>query len=436
VDELDEDYYPPRRNGAGRVVVVLVVLGALTLTAWAGEKRYHLVEWAEAVARGGSTTAPVDPRSGTLLAEGERALLAGDVDAAQTAFDKASVLTGTDPQILLDLSRVAAAKADVSWLKLRLLAPDATDAIRVAKADLGEHAAVAVRTAQDAATAKPDDPRALTAKVDALRLAGETDAARMLVVAVFGRASEPETAYVLAALDMTQPAPAWPSIADRLRVAAAGEWSSGRAHAALVYALAKAGDIAGAKAEMSKLDALARPYPCLPDLRALLMAGQAAPAPAADARDAGASADTGPDAARPAKGSVTQGAAQGASDEPGDTTPAGPLLAANQAMGVHDYSRAEQIYQAILTSQPGDSQALSGLGDIARARNDHQGAISAYRRAVAVNPSYLPALLGLADTQWFGGERAAAVSGYKNIEDHFPEGTYPDYVRSRASGTQ
>ncbi len=104
-------------------------------------------------------------------------------------------------------------------------------------------------------------------------------------------------------------------------------------------------------------------------------------------------------------------------------------------MAVHDFSRAEQIYHAILTSTPGDSQALSGLGDIARARGDTQGAIASYRKAVAVNPSYLPALLGLADTQWFGGDKAAAVSGYRNIEDHFPEGTYPEYVRSRASGT-
>ena len=436
MNDLGDDYYPPRRGGVGRVVVGLVVVGACVLLAWAAEKRYQVFERVEAEARHGGAAPEVDPRVGPLEAEGERALIAGDLEAAQSAFDKASVLGSADPRVLLDLARVAAAKADVPWLKLRLLAPDSAgaaasvDEVRVAKADLGEHAAVALRAAQDAASAKPDDPQALTAKIDAMRLAGETDAARAIVVAVFGRAGEPETAYVLAALEMTQATPSWPSIVDRLRVAAAGEWSSGRAHAALVYALVKAGDVGGARAEMAKLDAMARPYPCLGNLRGLL----AAATPVAAVVDAGAPADAGLDASRGPKGTAVAQGTQGSTDESGDVTPAGPLLAANQAMAVHDFARAEQIYQGILVSQPGDSQALSGLGDIARARGDTHGAIASYRRAVAVNPSYLPALLGLADTQWFGGDRAAAISGYKNIADHFPEGTYPEYVRSRASG--
>ncbi len=429
MDDFEGDYEGPRKNNAARVVVTLIVLAGLVLLAWVAEKRFHVVEWVEAeVAHGGSTGEP-DPRVAPLLAEGERALVAGDVDAAQTAFDKASVLAGTDPHVDLDLARVAAAKGDVAWLKLRILPPDATDEIRVANADLGRYAALSVRASQDALSAKPDDPQALTAKINALRLAGETDAARANVVAVFGRASDPETAYVLALLEMTQTPPPWASVLDRLRLAAAAEWSSGRAHAALLYALTKSGDLAAARGEMVKLDALPRPYPCLANLRALLVAATPPPPAATDTHDAGAP-DAAPDAARAPKA-----ASQGASDdESSDTTPAGPLLAANQAMGVHDYGRAEQIYQAILTSQPNDSQALSGLGDIARARGDTQGAISAYRRAVSVNPSYLPALLGLADTQWFGGDKAAAVSGYKNIEEHFPEGTYPEYVKGRVGG--
>jgi tetratricopeptide (TPR) repeat protein len=428
--EGDRDYEAPRRNNAARVVVTMVVLAGLVLLAWVAEKRLHVVEWVEAeVAHGGGPGEP-DPRVAPLLAEGERALIAGDVDAAQTAFDKASVLAGNDGHVDLDLARVAGAKGDVAWLKLRILPPDATDEIRVANADLGRYAALSVRASQDALNTKPDDPQALTAKINALRLAGETDAARANVVAVFGRASDPETAYVLALLEMTQTPPPWASILDRLRLAAAAEWSSGRAHAALLYALAKSGDLPAARSEMVKLDALPRPYPCLVNLRALLVA---APPPTPDATatlDAGAP-DAGPDAARAPKAAGGQGPSD---DESGDTTPAGPLLAANQAMAVHDYARAEQIYQAILTSQPNDSQALGGLGDIARARGDSQGAISAYRRAVSVNPSYLPALLGLADTQWFGGDKAAAVSGYKNIEEHFPEGTYPEYVKGRVSG--
>lgn len=428
VDDFEDDYIPPRRNGVARFVVTVVVVSALAFCAWVAEKRFHVVQAVEAALGHTQAAAPqADPRVASFLADGERALIAGDLDGAQSDFDKASVLPGVDARVSLDLARVAAAKADVPWLELRLLPPQATDAIRVARASLAEHAAVAVHAAQDAANAHPDDTRALTAKIDALRLSGEVDAAHGYVVAVFGKAAEPETAYVLALLEMAQASPPWPAIADRLRNAAAGEWSTGRARAALVYALFEAGDVTGARAEMSKLEALARPYPALPSLRALL-AGPVASVTAADGRDAGA--DASPDASHPRAAS-----AQAPPEESDDSTPAGALVTANQAMAVHDFSRAEQIYHAILTSTPGDSQALSGLGDIARARGDTQGAIASYRKAVAVNPSYLPALLGLADTQWFGGDKAAAVSGYRNIQDHFPEGTYPEYVHSRASGT-
>ena len=432
VNDFEDDLYPPRRSGAARVVVMLVVAIALVFVAWVAEKRFRLVEWAEAEMTHGSVALPADPRLASFLDEGERDFVTGDLDGAQSALDKASVLSGPDARVSLDLARVASARADIPWLKLRMLSPDAADEIRITKATLTEEATIAVRAAQDAVTAHPDDTQALAAKIDALRLAGEIDAARGYVVAVFGKAADPETAYVLAALEMAQGAPAWPAVIERLRIAASGEGSSGRVHAALVYALVNVGDLAGAKAEMAKLDSLARPYPCLGNLRALL--GRAAQPVSTDQHDAGAAADAAAEGGRAPKGAAM--GAQASNDESGDTTPAGPLVSANQAMAVHDYSRAEQLYQAILASQPGDSQALSGLGDIAHARGDTQGAISAYRRAVATNPSYLPALLGLADTQWFGGEKAAAVSGYKNIADHFPEGTYPEYVRSRAGGAQ
>jgi hypothetical protein len=61
-------------------------------------------------------------------------------------------------------------------------------------------------------------------------------------------------------------------------------------------------------------------------------------------------------------------------------------------------------------------------------------AIASYKRAIAVNPSYLPALLGLADTQWASGDRASATRVYKEIVDRFPEGTYPAYVKQRVEG--
>jgi hypothetical protein len=48
----------------------------------------------------------------------------------------------------------------------------------------------------------------------------------------------------------------------------------------------------------------------------------------------------------------------------------------------------------------------------------------------------LPALLGLGDTQWAQNDHAGATRTYKRIVDHFPDGTYPDYVTQRAAQSQ
>jgi tetratricopeptide (TPR) repeat protein len=100
-----------------------------------------------------------------------------------------------------------------------------------------------------------------------------------------------------------------------------------------------------------------------------------------------------------------------------------------------EFTRAQEIYEAIVTRNPGDSEALSSLGDVARAQGDLGGAIAAYKRAISVNPSYLPALLGQADTLWASGDRPAALRSYADIVDRFPEGTYPGYVKQRVDGT-
>jgi len=57
------------------------------------------------------------------------------------------------------------------------------------------------------------------------------------------------------------------------------------------------------------------------------------------------------------------------------------------------------LYEAALAKSPGDSQALAGLGDAARAQHDSGTAKSFYQRALANNPNYLPALIGLADVE-------------------------------------
>jgi tetratricopeptide (TPR) repeat protein len=425
----DNLYLPPRRRRMGGWIVAFFLLPSLVLIGWVAEKRFHVVALLEHRATPPSS---VDPRVESFLTEGERALGEGDLEGAQGDFDKASVLTERDPRVLVGEARVAAAKADVPWLRLRLLLPHASEEARVTTAVLNERVALASRTADDALSAAPQDPLAMRAKLDALRLAGDSQAARGYVVAVFAQASEPETAYVLAVLDLGQPASPLATVVDRLRAATAGTGAAGRARAALVYALVKSGDMAGAKVELAKLDAQARLYPLLPDLHMWMALDPAATAarPLAEL-PAASSAPSATDPAGSAQSPAAPGAAAAAAGDPARAGPRSTLQAANQAISRGDFDRAERIYQGILATDPNDSQALAGLGDVRRLHGDPWGAIDAYQSAIKINPSYLPALLGLADTQWSRGDKAGAARSYKRIVDGFPDGMYPDYVSQR-----
>ena len=419
----DEAYDVPGRRRVGGWVVAFVLLLAVGVVGWVVAKPYL-------GARSAPAAPQLDGRAQTFLGEGEKAMADGDLETAQQAFDKASALAEHDPRVLLDEARVAGAKADIPWLKLRLLAADAAAESRTTKSLFDDRLARARRTADDALAAAPEDPAAARAKIDALRLADDRDGARTYVGKVTTLADQAETTYVLAALDLAEPSPLWATVIDRLRSAAGREGNAGRARAALVYALSKSGDLAAAKAELAKLDALTRSYPCSPNLHALI--DQAPPKssaerPATTANAPHANGVTPP--SHPAMAPERSGA--GSSDGvPGDQASA--MQAASQAFKRADFGRARRIYEALVSRSPSDSEALSGIGDVARAQGDAAGAIAAYKRALAVNPSYLPALLGVADTEWANGDRANAQRAYKDITNRLPEGTYPSYVKTRA----
>ena len=438
LDEDDLAEVLPRNGRVGGWVIAVIVLAGVSGLGYYALRPYLGGRTA------GVVTAAIDPRATQFVTDGERAIGEGNLDVAKENFDKASALAEKDPRVLLDLARLAAARADVPWLKMRLLPPDSADDIASTKQSLDELSGIARKAADASVAASPDDPASVRAKVDALRIAGERDAARTFVAKIIASAAQPETAYVLAALDLAELDPLWPTIIDRLRLAAGGEGNAGRARAALVYALARSGDATGAKAELDKLTTLARPHPLAGALRAFLARGPQA----AGSKTVGPSVDGGAKVpsvvdvsslpvARPAGGGGGVAPAGGGGGGGGAPLPGDPRVLLEQAENAKnkgDYDRAKMLYEAALAKSPGDSQALAGLGDAARAQHDSGTAKSFYQRALANNPNYLPALIGLADVEVEEGDHERAQKAYKDIVDRFPEGSYPGRVKQRAEG--
>jgi predicted Zn finger-like uncharacterized protein len=296
--DTDEVVYSrPQRAGAMRWVVAVVMLGTLGVLGATVGRRW-LEEHGGAGAPKGAASS--DARVDDLVALGERALADGDLEGAKESLIRASALADKDKRVLVDLARLAAANADVPWLRLRLLPESAKDARAVAKRELDDAAGRARKAADRAAEVAPDDPSTVRVKIDALRLLDDRAVARSLAPRVSGASLSPETAYVLAALDLAEAEPAWATVIERLRLAASAETSPGRARVALAYALARSGDSAGARAELDRIAQASRPSSLLPDLRAFV--GAASPIVDAGVRDAAPDAKAVDVAALPAVG--------------------------------------------------------------------------------------------------------------------------------------
>lgn len=422
------DAAPRRRPVGGFIVAAIVLGGALTMAAFWAQKNLGGLSGKP------TASAPaVDPRVAELLVAGEKALADGNLEVAKTQLDKASALAEKDPHVLLGIARLAAVRADLPWLKQRLLAPEAADEQRVAKNEVTELAFAARKAADDALAVAPDDPAALRAKIDALRIADDRDGARALVPKINASQSQPESAYVLAALDLAETEPLlWSTLIERLKTASSVETGPGRGRAALVYALARSGDVVGAKAEVERLAAMPRPHPLLPLLRAYAEKAK----PRGDAGVAEAAGDGG---AKPGtKVGVTGTGGTGGGGNGGGGIPGDPremLVQAEKARGKGDLERARTLYNAAIEKNPNDSEAIAGLAGIAYAQHDLNGARAEYKRVLAINPNYMPALIGLADVEWDSGNHDAASKMYKEIVDRYPEGAYPARAKTRSEGS-
>lgn len=428
---------PPTSDGIGwgLPLALVAVLGAVGYGLYAADASNRASTTPSASAST-SASAPSPGRVEQLLLDGELALSEGNLEGATEAFAKASALVdGKSARVALDQARLAVVRADIAWLRMRALPADAADEIRTTRQSLSELTYKAREAIEAALALSPNDPPTLRAKVDVLRISGEVEVARGLVPRVVAAlAAEPETAYVLAALDLAHPGAVPPAVIDRLHIASLGEGGLGRARALLVYALSRTGDVASAQRELTSLQASARPHPATSLLASMVAATKPAPAAKPEApapRPEAPKPETPPQPAQPPAAPAAGGAA--ASNDPKPTgSPQDLLHKANEARRSGDYAKARGLYVATLSRNPGDSEALSGLGDTARAEGDRAGAMGFYKSAIAINPNYLPSQLALADLLWEGGDRVEAQKRYEDIAHRFSPTLLPERVRQRA----
>jgi tetratricopeptide (TPR) repeat protein len=406
-----------------RWVVGLVVLGGLGLLAATAGRNYVTQFTAQTPAAVTS-----DPRIEKLLDSAARQYALGDLEGAKADFDKASVLAEKDPGVALGLARIEAARADRVWLKLRLLAADDTERANLSS-ELRSRAAKLQAALSSAKALAPHDNRTVELQIDLLRIEGKVGEARGHAGGLSSSAGSPDTAYALAALDVADTSPSWPTVLQRLETAMAGDRGVGRAHALWIYALAESGDVAGARRELGQLAGTGpagSPHPLLDSLRAFILRKEAETgAPDATAGMGGA---TGAGGAPSAAGSATE--VTGNSEASGFQ---GLLERASAARRAGENDRAERLYEEVLAVQPSNVEALSGLADIARRRGQTATAESYYERVLANNPGFLPALIGAADIKWAGGDRAGAVRLYRRVG---PDTMYSERAEQRIAQFQ
>jgi predicted Zn finger-like uncharacterized protein len=307
-----------KRGGSVRWIVGVVLLGATALLAATVGRKYLVTAPAPTAA-----TAPAsDERVVKLVEEGEKSLADGDLDAAKEKLDKASALAENDPRVVTLLARLAVVRADLRWLKVRILPSEGAEAA-LAKAELADAVEKMKRAVDTAKAVLPNDATVRRCRVDALRIAGDRSAARALVGEMPAAGKTLDDELTLAALDLGEPKPVWPTVIERLRGASAADGNLGRARSMLVYALAASGDPAGAKAEHDRLAALARPHPLTATLLVFMArmetdqpAATAPPVTAGTAKPSAAPTTAPTAAATSVPGPV-------ASSQPGATPPGG-----------------------------------------------------------------------------------------------------------------
>lgn len=84
------------------------------------------------------------------------------------------------------------------------------------------------------------------------------------------------------------------------------------------------------------------------------------------------------------------------------------------------FDLAEQLSDAIVAMAPGYAEGWNRRALVAYLKQDFAGAVSALRRALALEPSHFKALDGIAQVMRESGERRAALEAYRRLSDIHP----------------
>ncbi len=374
--------------------VGLAVIGFLLLTV--GKK--YVLPTAEVKS---AVSDDAHARTRKLLDSASLLLNQGELESAKEQIDKGLGISEQDPEALGARAELEAIRADIEWLKLRLIDPQNKAFMDASERDLATRLTKAQSAVEQTATASQEFS-AIRAKIDVLRMQGKLAAARAEVARLGNNSSKPENAYALVALDLAESNPDWLNVVQRLRAAALGEGALGRVQAALVYALVRAKKASEASTELERIQP---GHPLLAPLKAFVLAARdAAPAAAVSAASSPSATD---EAGSPESPGAIRAPSSGNFQD--------KLQQARKALSLGDAERADRLYEEVLSTQPTNTEALTGRADAAKRRGDSARAGKLYAQVLDLNPSYLPAMLGSADYHWQTGNRATALTLYRRI---------------------
>lgn len=309
----------------------------------------------------------------------------GDLETANEAYVKASALADKDARVELRLARLAIVRADIPWLKVRVLAESDPDLANTRR-ELVLAAARAHQATERAQELLPTDPDVTRCRIDTLRLQGNVADGRKLVASLLKPTGVSNDDVLFALLDLAEPSPTWSSVIERLSNAARVEQNLGHARTMLIYALVQSGDITRAKAELEQLVAMPRPHPLIGAFRAYITR---------------------------AEKEAANGGTEAADSGPVDDNAA--LQSAIEATNSGDVEKAAGLLRDLETRLPNDANVLTASGKLALKKKERAAAVKYFEKALAAEKNQFDAMAALADIKWESGEKQGASVLYRQI---------------------